>query len=963
MKGAVRRIERAGRPRVRPARTTLWHRRRWGGGSGGGQAGGGARGDGVDSAGEAWHTLPATEAARRLATDPAAGLGGEEVRRRRERFGPNAVEVRRRTPGGFFLAQLREPMVLVLAGAALLALLSGQQHDAVAIAVIVVLNAVLGTLQEFRAERALAALRRLTAPQARVLRGGRPTVVPAEEVVPGDVLLLEAGDRVAADGRVWEARTLAVDESLLTGESVPVEKTADPLPEGGLSPGDRRNMVFQGTSVTRGRGVALVVATGAATEAGRLAAMLGEAGAASTPLQRELSLLGRRLLLLSLAVAALVGMLGAWRGEDAGVMLLTAVSLAVAAIPEGLPAVVTAVLAVGVQRMARRGAVVRRLAAVETLGCATLVAADKTGTLTRNEMEVAAVCPAAGRRWHLRAEGDGGALPPGTPPALATLLLLTASLCNDARRAGPSPTAQGPLAAARLAWRRGGRDAADFHGDPTEIALLRWAEAGRAAAGLTDLAERAFAGRGGEVPFDQDRMWMAVAATVRDAAVLPGVPPSPRHLFVKGAPERVLELCRRAWGPAGPLAMGEEERAGFLRLAEEGARGGLRVLALAWRGLAAPGAERDLAREVGDLTFLGLVGLLDPPRAEAPAAVERCRRAGIEVVMLTGDHASTALAVARRVGLAAAEGEVLTGSDLARWPASRLAAALGTARVFARVTPEQKLALVRAYQARGEVVAVTGDGVNDAPALKEADIGIAMGLAGTEVAREAADMVLADDNFATIVAAVEEGRGIYFNLQRFIAYLLACNLGEIGLMLGAVVAGLPVPLLPSNLLLVNLVTDGLPALALGLAPPPARLMDSPPRARDRGVLDGGQWLRLGLAGAAFGVVGLAVFAWELWRTGETVPARTAVFASLAASQLIFAGLLARAGAGGAALRRLWVMPLALVLSALALLAAILVPGLQPYFHATRLDLAGWAASLAGAALAARLALAAWRSSL
>ncbi len=930
---------------------------------------------------EAWHGLPAAEVARRLKTDPGWGLGRDEARRRLERYGANAVEVRRRrTLLGLLLAQFREPMILILGAAALLALLSGQRHDAVVIAVIVVLNAGLGAVQEYRAERALAALHRLTAPQARVRREGRQVLVPAAEVVPGDILLLEAGDRVAADGRLWEAASLQVDESVLTGESVPVDKTTDPLPQPDLPPGDRRNMVFQGTAVTRGRGLALVVATGTGTEAGRLAAMLREAGAAATPLQRELSLLGRRLLLLSLAVAALVGLLGTWRGEEAGIMLLTAVSLAVAAIPEGLPAVVTAVLAVGVQRMARRGAVVRRLAAVETLGCATLVAVDKTGTLTRNEMEVAAVCPALGRGWSHRTEAEGPALPPGIPPALAGLLFLTAALCNDARRAGPSPAALGPLAAARLAWRPPREGVAGFHGDPTEVALLRWAEAGQAAAGMAGLAGRAFTGRLAEIPFDQGRMWMAVAARVADPAAVPGLPPLPAHLFVKGAPEKVLDLCRRAWGVAGPLAMGSEERARFLALAEEGAREGLRVLALAWRGLtpaeAAAGRAEAAATEGGpeaagaaagpedhlrveDLTFLGLVGLLDPPRPEAPAAVERCRRAGIEVVMLTGDHASTALAVARRVGLAEEEGDVLTGADLARLPASHLAAALGRTRVFARVTPEQKLDLVRAYKAGGRVVAVTGDGVNDAPALKEAHIGIAMGRVGTEVAKEAADVVLADDNFATIVAAVEEGRGIYFNLQRFMAYLLACNLGEIGLMLGAVVAGLPVPLLPSNLLLVNLVTDGLPALALGLAPAPPDLMARPPRERDRGILDGGQWLRLGLAGAAFGLVALVVFAWELGRTGEPAAARTGVFASLAASQLVFAALLERTSAAGAPLRARWAMPVALGLSSLALLASILVPALQPYFHAARLDLPGWAASLAGAALAARLALSAW----
>jgi Ca2+-transporting ATPase len=903
--------------------------------------------------------MPAAQLCAHLATDPQWGLSESEAAARRARYGPNRLAEAPRPPAWrLLLAQFEDFMVLVLLGAAAVSLVLGERADAAAVLAIVSVNAVLGFLQESRAERSLEALRRLTAPVARVLREGRVRSVPAEELVPGDILLLEAGDRVPADARLLEATALAAEEAALTGESRPVAKDPAPLsppsvasprparpaarrrdqsaPGGPTSwsavpPAERRNAVFQGSHVVRGRGRAVVLATGMATEVGRIAGLILDAPEGQTPLQRRLDALGRWLVVGCLGISAVVVVAGVLRGEPPYRMFLAGVSLAVAAIPEGLPAIVTIALALGVQRMIARRAVVRRLPAVETLGCATVICADKTGTLTQNAMAVAEVW-AAGRRWRV----EGGTLVPaegrpavdrraapaaagGAEPALRRCVAC-AVLCNDA---APDPAAPGA--------------------DPTEVALLGLA----AAAGVEAAELRAAAPRLAEVPFDAERRRMAVAVAEAGST----------RVYVKGALEEVLG--RAAWVLAGAGRQPLDAR-WTARIRQEGERmagAALRVLALAERELprlALPARAEELER---DLTFCGLVGIWDPPRPEVPAAVRRCQQAGVRAVMITGDHALTARAIAAQVGLLRPGGRVVTGSELGAVGDRELAVLVEEADVFARVSPADKLRIVQALRARGHVVAMTGDGVNDAPALKEADIGVAMGRCGTDVARESSHLVLMDDNFATIVAAIEEGRAIYDNIRKFIRYLLACNTGEVLVMLAGTLLGLPLPLLPLQLLLVNLVTDGLPALALGLDPPAPDVMRRPPRDPRESLFAGGLGKRIAARGVLIGVLTLLAFRAVYARLGDLAAARTAATCTLVLSQLLHA-FDARAER-----RTLWEVGLgenralwgAAASSLLALLAAVYLPGIRQLLHFSPLDGGSWtvvvSAALGGAVLA------------
>ncbi len=688
----------------------------------------------------------------------AQGLDTAEATRRLGEYGPNEIHRAAARPRWrVFLEQFRSPMIGLLLAACAVSALLGEHVDAIAIGTIVVLNAIIGYAQEFKAEQALLALRSLTAPRARVLRDGFPVVLPAAEVVPGDVLLLEAGDVVAADARLTEAHSLATNEAPLTGESVPVDKSTQPMPQD-TPLAQRTDHVFLGTAVARGTGMAEVSATGMRTELGHIAHLLASAEVTETPLQQRLARVTKALLLACVGIVLLVAVLGLLRGMGWLTVLLSSISLAVAAVPEGLPAVVTIALALGVQRMAARHALVRRLQAVETLGSATVVCTDKTGTLTTGTMKVREL-------WGPDEEA----------------LLRTAAACCDASL---------------------GPEGQEGTGDPTELAMLRAA----AERGIRREDIEREHPRVAVQPFDSDRKRMSV---LRADGVL----------SVKGAPEVLLPLCLQ----------GTE---GAREAAEAMASRGLRVLAVA----------RGSGPEEARLELLGLVGMADPPRPEAIEAVAAARSAGVLTVMITGDHPVTALAIGRELGI------VREGEDPSE-------------RIHARVTAEEKLRIVRRWKERGEVVAMTGDGVNDAPALREAHIGIAMGRTGTEVTREAADIVLTDDNFATIIAAIREGRAIYENIRKTLVYLLVGNVGELLVMFIASLVGLPLPLVPLQLLWINLVTDSLPALALVMDPARAELLEDPPRRPDEPMLGAPQWRTVLLAGAFEASVVLGVFLW------------------------------------------------------------------------------------------------------
>jgi Ca2+-transporting ATPase len=766
--------------------------------------------------------LPADEAAARLAVDPAAGLDPADAARRLADHGPNRLaEAPRRSAGRRFVDQFRSVLILVLAAAAGVAAALGDLGDAAIVGAVLVLNAFLGFLQEGRAENAMAALRSMLVTRARVRRGGHPVEVDAEELVPGDVVVLEAGDRVPADGRFLHAVTLAVDESSLTGESVPVDKTADPLPAATGRPlGERRNRGFLNTTVVRGRAELLVTATGMRTEMGRVAALMQSAPPEATPLQGQLDKLGRRLAVIAGAAVTVVFATRLAQGEAPADALLGSVALAVAAIPEGLPAVVTVTLAVGVHQMALRRAVVKRLASVETLGSTTVICSDKTGTLTLNEMTAREVVTGAGR-LSVSGEGytGGGSVRPA-PDAGVRRALTGLVLCNDAALDGDA-----------------------LVGDPTEGALL--ALATRAGLDVDDVRRRH--PRLAEVPFDSAHKYMATFHRDGDELVV----------VVKGAPDVVLGLATGSAAGLGTEPLSDAVRARWLAENDRLAGHGMRVLAVATRRVPL-GAGDDPAAVVGDpeawmggLTMQLLVGLLDPPRTEARDAVARCRRAGIAVKMITGDHAATAGAIAAELGIA---GRVVTGAELDGLTDDELAAAIDGVGVCARVSPEHKVRVVRALRARGHVVAMTGDGVNDAAALRSADIGVAMGVTGTAVTKEAADMVLTDDNFATIVEAVERGRAIFDNIVKFVRFQLTTNLAAIATLLTASVLGLPAPLTAVQVLFVNLIADGPPAMTLGVDPPAAGTMARPPRAPGAPILDRGRILRL-LGPAAVMAVG------------------------------------------------------------------------------------------------------------
>ncbi len=815
----------------------------------------------------AWHALSPEEALRRL-NSRAEGLSSAEAAQRRERYGLNTIRsVRRVSVARLFLSQFTSPLIYILLIAAGISFATGHGIDGWVILAIVFLNALIGFFQEYKAERALAALRALAAPKATVLRDGEAVQLPAEELVPGDVVLIAAGDRIPADGRVLEAANLQVEEAALTGESQAARKSTQAVsPDTSL--GEREGMLYLGTAAVTGRGEMLVTATGMATEMGAIARDVETEGSTETPLQRKLAALGGRLGLVALLLAAILVLVGALRAIPKTELFLTGVAAAVSFIPEGLPAVVTAVLAVGVRRMVRRNAIIRKLPAVETLGSATFICTDKTGTLTKNEMTVRAVW-AAGREVAVEGEGyapeggfrDGEAVvAPQQVPEIA-LLLRAGALCNDAR------------------LRQEG-DRWGITGDPTEGALLVAA----AKADLDCSALSASYPRVDEIPFDSDARYMAT---------LHAGPDGHHWLFVKGAPERVLGMSQRivvtapapegdALPPDRPLSAEDREAvlAANVALAERA----LRVLGFAYRRLPPDANTIDPRMLEGELTFIGLAGMIDPPRPEAVPAIAAARRAGIEVMMITGDHRVTAQAIAAQLGLLQGGREVLAGRDIAAMDDAELEQRVERIAACARAEPTHKLRIIRALQQRGHIVAMTGDGVNDAPALKRADIGIAMGITGTDVAKEASEMVLADDNFASIVGAVEEGRSIFANIRRVVTYLLATNSGEILMLLATVATGFPLPLLVGQILWINLVTDGAPTVALGQEPPHGRVLDQPPRPPDAPIIARPLVFRIAFVALFMALGTMGLFVWAL-QDGSLARARTLAFATMATFQL------------------------------------------------------------------------------
>lgn len=775
-----------------------------------------------------------------LGSRPECGLSSAEAAQRLGQVGLNALTERPgKSPWAILREQLTAVMMLVLIAAAAISAVLGDLMDALAILAIVVLNATLGFQQEFRAERAMDALTRLTVPLVKVRRDRHILAVSARDLVPGDMVVLEAGDVVPADARLMSSPNLYVQEAALTGESEPVAKDAATALHADVPVAERRTMVYMGTAVASGRAEAMVVATGMDTELGRIAGALQSVSRQPTPLQMRLEGLARWLAAVALAVVTLVFALGVVRGEDPRTMFLTSVSLAVAAVPEGLPAVVTISLALGAQRMLKRRALIRKLLAVESLGSVTTICSDKTGTLTENRMT--AVCAeAAGVRFDLR----GAAL---QPPAPVDLLLCAATLCNDAFI----------------------NSADEAVGDPTETALaLAAARHGRSKTDLEQMLPRV-----AELPFDSVRKRMTTVHAVTRERL--GLPPTPYIAFTKGAVDSLLEVCDRVQGEAGVEPLTPVVRHGILSANAGLADDAMRVLGVAYRL-----AETPAPREA-ELIFIGLVGMIDPPRAEVRAAVRTCLDAGVRPVMITGDHPITAAAIARALGIG--DGHVVTGVELDALNDAALSSVVSSASVFARVSPQHKLRIVQALQQRGELVAMTGDGVNDAPALKRANIGIAMGVVGTDVAREAADMVLLDDNFATIVAAVEEGRVIYDNIRKFLKYLLATNAGELWVMLVAPLLGMPLPLQALQILWINLVTDGPPALALTMEGSERDVMRRPPGTATRNLVDRGLAINVAWLGVLMACVASAI-GFVAWQAGN--PAwQTMLFTSLALLQM------------------------------------------------------------------------------
>lgn len=871
-----------------------------------------------------WHSLSPEEVAGHFGVEPAAGLDESKVAEQRKVHGENRMAEAPPVPlWRKFLAQFQELVVVILIVAAIVSGSLGEWIDAGAIVAIVLLNGILGFLQEERAEQALANLRKLSSPTAKTRRDGKLVSIPAAQLVPGDVVELEAGDHVPADARLVKAFGLNVQEAALTGESVASEKDASERLDAESALGDRSNMVYLGTVTSSGKAVAIVTATGMKTELGRIAGLLQEQEVDQTPLQKRLAELGRILVIACLAIVALVFVVQWLRDGEFVKAFMLSVSLGVAAVPEGLPAVVTVTLALGLQRMVERNAVVRKLASVETLGSVTVICSDKTGTLTRNEMTVREVVVGESSLevtgGGYAPEGDFLRLQPGGEKEKVAdiesdddlLLLLNAGAwCNNSRVV-PQKEGSG--------W--------EVIGDPTEGALIVLAKKGKVdRSGDREQVEL-------ELPFDSQRKAMSVVVRESDR----------RTMYSKGAPEAILARCRSEQREGNAVPLSDDRRKAIDAANSEMAQKAMRVLALAYRPVDA--SDDSPAEE--QLVFLGLVGMIDPPREEVREAVKTCRAAGIRPVMITGDHPNTAMAIARELQIAGEGDEGVTGGQLDKTSDAELAERVERISVYARVSAEHKLRVVKALQSKGHVVAMTGDGVNDAPAVRAADIGIAMGVTGTDVTKETSDMVLADDNFASIVRAVEEGRCIYDNIQKVLHYLLSCNFGEILLILIAVLMGWPPPLEPVHLLWINLVTDGLPALALSLEPPEPSLMERKPRSNDESILN---WNRAsiiifqGILESAVVLVAFALVYLPSDRREHAVEqAQTVAFCVLVFSELL------RSLAARSFRFNIWqigpftnpMLLTAVAASGILQIVVVLVPGVQQVFGAVPLGLGHW----------------------
>ncbi len=866
-----------------------------------------------------FHEMNGDEVKQALSINLVEGLTDEDVKKRRKQHGLNELaEGEKQSALLLFFSQFKDFMVLVLLAATLISGLLGEYIDAVAIIAIVIINGMLGFFQERKAEKSLQALKELSAPQVNVLRNNEWIKIPSKEVVVGDLLKFSSGDRIGADARIIEANSLEIEESALTGESLPVTKTTSPIQSANIGIGDMENMAFMSTLVTRGSGLGIVIGTGMKTAMGQIADLLQSADSMTTPLQRRLEQLGKILITVALILTVLVVIAGVVQGHDVYTMFLAGVSLAVAAIPEGLPAIVTVALSLGVQKMIKQKAIVRKLPAVETLGCASVICSDKTGTLTQNEMTVTHLW-SGGKEWNVTGVGyepqghfsyKGEEIKPKNDKTLQQMIIF-GMLCNHAEIKQKDSEYV-------------------IDGDPTEGALLVAAmKAGYSRNSLLNQYQIVK-----EFPFDSTRKMMSVIVKEQNGR---------QFVITKGAPDVLVKICKTVLWDEKRHFMSNEKNQEISASIEGLASKALRTIAIGFKEIAANTLILHENEAEKDLVFIGLQGMIDPPRPEVKEAVKECKEAGISTVMITGDHVITAKAIAKQLGILSDNSKVLDGQTLSEMNDKELDEIVNDVSVFARVSPEHKLKIVKALQNNGHIVAMTGDGVNDAPAIKAADIGIAMGITGTDVAKEASALVLLDDNFATIKAAIKEGRNIYENIRKFIRYLLASNVGEILVMLFAMLLGLPLPLVPIQILWVNLVTDGLPAMALGLDDPEGDVMKRMPRNPKEGVFSRGLGWKVVSRGFLIGLVTLLAFIMAYHaHPDELEYAQTIAFSTLVLAQLIHVfdcrsekSIFARNPFGNKFL------VFAVISSLILLFVVIYYPPLQPIFHTVPVEMHDW----------------------
>lgn len=881
-----------------------------------------------------WYQTSIAELLQFHQVNPERGLSLEEVDRRRQTYGFNElVEAKRLSPILLFINQFKDMMIIVLFIAVVISALLGEFLDAVTIVAIITINGILGFIQEFRAEKSLHALKQLTAPMAEVCRGGKIQHIPAKELVPGDIIFLHSGDRIPADVRFIEVNGLYTEEAALTGESEPVSKHTKPIAESDLPLGDQRNIGFKGTAVTQGKGKAVVIRTGMETEMGAIAELLQNTETMQTPLQHRLDHLGRLLVVVALGLTMLVVLAGIMHGQPVYLMFLAGVTLAVAAIPEGLPAIVTIALALGVQRMIKRKAIVRKLPSVETLGCASVICSDKTGTMTQNKMTVTDLW-VGGRMLQVTGDGyephgqmlfAGKALELRGEQALRRAMQISV-LCNNAVLYHDMTVQKNKKNKTKVSeWK--------IKGDPTEGALIvAAAKVGMTAHALEGLYERTK-----EFPFDSERKRMSVIVAHQGGQLV----------CTKGAPDVLIDHCAYVMWEGKVVPLDATLKQKVLETNERMAKNALRVIGLAYRECRRDESLDDVAAVESQLIFAGLAGMIDPPRKEVRQAIATCRRAGIKTMMITGDHLTTAEAIASQLGMKGEGAISLTGQQIDALTDDQLAARVDHTYVYARVSPMHKLRIVKALQRNGHIVAMTGDGVNDAPAIKAADIGIAMGITGTDVSKEASALILTDDNFSSIVAAIEEGRSIYENIRKFIRYLLASNVGEILTMFIAMMLGMPLPLVPIQILWVNLVTDGLPAMALGVDQAESDLMQQKPRSAKENIFARRLGWKIISRGMLIGLCTLAAF-WIVLQTAHgdegavLTKAQTVAFSTLVLAQLIhvFDCRSSRSIFHRNILENKYLV-VAVISSLLLLLGVLYIEALQPIFKTMGLGMRDW----------------------